>query len=81
MAHLEGVDILGRVAVLIPFDEESEFPGLLRRGNGGVRTDDWLALVVQQGLGVGGFDEQHGRDGEERGLIFWQLENEPRAVV
>lgn len=80
VAHLEGMDIFGRVAILIPFDEESKFTGLLRWGNGGIRTDDWAAFLIKQRLRVGGFNEQHGSDREERCLIFWQFENEPKGM-
>ena len=57
--ELHVVEVLGHFALVILFDEEGELAGLVGGGDGGVGTNDGLALGVKEGVGAirGGLDD------------------------
>lgn len=50
-------------------------------GDGGVRTDDWLSLVVEALALLGGLDDEGARDGEAGGGSLGEVEDEATGVV
>ena len=80
VADLEVVDVLRGVAGVVFLDEERELAGGVGLGDGGVRAHDGAAFGVREGGGVGGADEEAGGDGEERGFVVRELEDEAAWV-
>lgn len=52
VAYFERVDVLGRVAVVVPLDEKGKNALFVRLGDGCVWADDGLALGVLESLRV-----------------------------
>lgn len=81
VARLHLVHVLGHLSRVIALDEERELAREVRGGNGGVRADDGLSLVVYESI-LGfwrGLHDDAGGDGEERRSVRRELEDEPRT--
>ena len=58
LSRLQVVNILAHLSLFVPLNQEGEFTFEVRRGNGGVRTNNGLALCIDERCsGLGRLDD------------------------